>query len=98
MTSETTTLIEHPRYYHFSSNIEWNIGGASGMRPYARFGPGYYRDKNNNNFFGMNIGIGGKSIINDKLIITPGLDFHYLGIGQDNNESFLSLHLGIIFK
>lgn len=98
MTSETTTLIEHPRYYHFSSNIEWNMGGASGMRPYARFGPGYYRDKNNNNFFGMNIGIGGKSKINDKLIITPGLDFHYLGIGQDNNESFLSLHLGIIFK
>ncbi len=98
MTSETNTLIEHPRYYHFSSNVEWNLFRPSGMIPYIRFGPGYYRDKNNTNSLGFNFGIGGKSRINDKLIITPGLDYHYMGIGQDTNESFLSLHLGIIFK
>ncbi|NMH89834.1 S8 family serine peptidase [Flavivirga algicola] len=98
MTSEVSSALEHPRYHHFSSNIEWNIGASSGMRPYARFGPGYYRDKDNNNFFGMNFGIGGKSRINDKLIITPGLDYHYVGIGEDNNASFLTFHLGIIFK
>lgn len=98
MTSENTTSLEHLSYYHFSGNMTWNIPRAAGMQPYIRFGPGYYRDKNNTNLLGFNIGIGGKSKINDRLIITPGLDFHRVGIREDRNESFLSLHLGILFK
>ena len=98
MTSENTTSLEHLSYYHFSGNMTWNIPRAAGMQPYIRFGPGYYRDKNNVNLLGFNIGIGGKSKINDRLIITPGLDFHRVGIREDSNASFLSLHLGILFK
>ena len=98
MSSEIASASEHPRWYHLSANLEVNFPRPQKMKPYARFGPGYYRDKNNNNSAGLNIGIGAKSRINNELIITPGLDFHYSGIGNDNRQSFLTMHIGIIFK
>jgi len=98
MSSEIASASEHPRWYHLSANLEVNFPRPQKMKPYVRFGPGYYRDKNNNNSAGLNIGIGAKSRINNELIITPGLDFHYSGIGNDNRQSFLTMHIGIIFK
>ncbi|MFZ2898988.1 MAG: S8 family serine peptidase [Saprospiraceae bacterium] len=98
MTAEIASVRGHPRYFHLNANLEINFPRPQRMKPYLRVGPGWYRDKSGTNITGLSAGLGGKTMINDQLILTPGLDFHFAGFGRDNQTRFLTMHLGLIFK
>jgi hypothetical protein len=96
--AEVTAGIDHPRWFHASANVLWVIPRAFRMKPYLRAGGGVYRNKSGSTNAGANIGIGGLSKINDQLYITPGLDYHFASFGKDENDAFITAHLGIMFR
>lgn len=98
MTSEISTGLQHPRWFHFSSNLELNLPRPNLMKPYLRAGPGYYIDKNNTSKAGFNVGIGAKAKLHNELYITHGLDYHFISAGKERTLSFLTMHIGILFK
>ncbi|PHI21525.1 hypothetical protein CEQ90_01530 [Lewinellaceae bacterium SD302] len=100
-TAEVPSGLEHERYLHLSANLNWRFSaaGSGALKPYLRAGTGYYRNKAGNNSQGINFGLGGVARIGERLLLSPGVDLHYAGLGkEDARRSFLTAHLGILFR
>lgn len=95
-TAETAALIEHPRWLHMSVNLEATLPTPTGLRLYARVGPGWYLPKSGSGALGFNVGVGGRIPIKAPFSLEFGTDLHNLT--DDADTRFLTLHLGVLFR
>lgn len=96
-TAETSSGISHPRYYNASANLMLSLPRPHNMKPYLQGGVGSYWAKNNNNYMGWNVGIGGNTALNSETIAAIGLDFHQMKVDKEPVR-FLTAHIGILFR
>lgn len=100
------------KYKDISEDFYWiNISTSfrysfqmQNLNPFISVGPGFYIPEKGDNRFGAKFGLGVDYPISDRLTFEIGTDFHnvFLGnekiFGGDNNFSFLTFHVGVLFQ